>query len=311
MGKQPIADILTLLRECENADEGVLVERRTGELGYDPPSARYTVDPTLTLDYDSSQVHGLAATDDDQLTVNRWKITRTGGSFAVFEETSGPLGSDPDEGVGLFAKEDTLNLETDDQCLDHAAWRVHLGTVNEYRYPQVGIRVHAPALAAKRDDIASVDVSKRIVITDPTSTVTPNDIDLVVEGYEETFNSFEWTIVFNCTPYSPWRIAVVGDDADSQEVPRVGSGTATLASAIDSDDTSLSVTTGTGGLWTTASGDFPMDINIGGERIRLSAISGTSSPQTFTVSSRAVNGVNKTHASGASVEVWEIAQVGL
>jgi hypothetical protein len=36
------------------------------------------------------------------------------------------------------------------------------------------------------------------------------------------------------------------------------------------------VTTGADGLWTTAVGDFPLDINIEGERITLSAISGSS-----------------------------------
>ena len=64
-------------------------------------------------------------------------------------------------------------------------------------------------------------------------------------------------------------------------------------------------------LWTTDPTQFPMDINIGGERITLSAISGITSPQTFTASARSVNGVVKAHTAGEIVEVWQPATLGL
>jgi len=62
-------------------------------------------------------------------------------------------------------------------------------------------------------------------------------------------------------------------------------------------------------VWTTSSADWDTSlsggglyIKIGGEVMQVTAISGASSPQTFTVV-RSVNGIVKTHASGAAVHV--------
>lgn len=74
----------------------------------------------------------------------------------------------------------------------------------------------------------------------------------------------------------------------------------------------------TGGvLWTTSSGDWNTGLNggglfivIGGEEMRVSAITGASSPQTFTVV-RSVNGVTKAHSAGAEVHTRYPTRVGL
>jgi hypothetical protein len=137
------------------------------------------------------------------------------------------------------------------------------------------------------------------------------DVRLVIEGYTETIRHRGWQAQLNPEPFDTWRIAVVSDPTAPEDRPRIGSGTAVLAAGINTTDTSLSVTTGNGGLWTTSVADFPMDINVDGERIRLSAISGGSSPQTFTVSARSVNGAVMAHAAGDSVEVWQPARIGL
>jgi hypothetical protein len=47
-------------------------------------------------------------------------------------------------------------------------------------------------------------------------------------------------------------------------------------------------------------GDFPFDISVGGEVMQVTDITGSASPQTFTVV-RSVNGVSKSQAEGASV----------
>ena len=57
-----------------------------------------------------------------------------------------------------------------------------------------------------------------------------------------------------------------------------------------------------GNLWITTAGFpsmFPFDINVAGERITVTAITGSSTPQTFTVT-RAVNGVSKAQAARRS-----------
>ena len=58
-----------------------------------------------------------------------------------------------------------------------------------------------------------------------------------------------------------------------------------------------------GELWTTDAAQFPLDVEIGGEVVTVSAIAGAASPQTFTLSARSVNGITKSHLAGAPVSV--------
>ncbi|MET7949213.1 hypothetical protein [Micromonospora sp. NPDC005324] len=76
------------------------------------------------------------------------------------------------------------------------------------------------------------------------------------------------------------------------------------------DGTSLSVATAAGPVWTTNVAHVPFDVNVAGERVTVTAISGASSPQTFTVT-RAVNGVEKGHAAGTDVRLWQPLILGL
>ena len=74
---------------------------------------------------------------------------------------------------------------------------------------------------------------------------------------------------------------------------------------MSSSATTLSVATTNSGspLWTTAAADFPFDVTIAGEQITVTNITGTSSPQTFTVT-RSVNGVVKAQSAGAAVALF-------
>ncbi len=53
----------------------------------------------------------------------------------------------------------------------------------------------------------------------------------------------------------------------------------------------------------TGTGDFPFDVAMGGEQIAVTAVTGTSSPQTFTVV-RSKNGVVKAQTAGADVRLF-------
>ena len=91
----------------------------------------------------------------------------------------------------------------------------------------------------------------------------------------------------------------------------------TLAAGITSSATSLSVASTGGTLWTTDSDDWNPALNggglyivVGGERMRVTNITGASSPQTFTVV-RSDNAVVLAHLAGAPVQVAYPARVGL
>jgi hypothetical protein len=94
------------------------------------------------------------------------------------------------------------------------------------------------------------------------------------------------------------------------EVARYGPTASTLASGVNSSATSLSVATTMGPLWTTDPAEFPIPIMIGGERLTVTSISGSSSPQAFVVR-RSVNGVVKSQSAGAAVDLFRPAVYAL
>lgn len=306
MGEQPAGKLLDLLRECEAADGGLLYEHEFG-IGYLSLSERYNRPVALNLDFDSRHHMGMPEpSDDDQYTRNRWTVSRSGGLTGVTaEQTTGTMGTGPG-GVGTWPDSATVNVAADSQLADQASWRVHMCTIDEDRWPGVPLKLHGtpdliPGWLATR-------IGDRINLAHPPDQMTPDTIDAVVEGYTETFDQVTWGVGLNTSPYSPFAVGVLDDTSG-----RLDSGTSTLTADISSSATSFTVTTtNAADLWTTDAAEFPFDIEIwpgsatdtsGGEIITLSSITGASSPQTFNVSARSVNGVVKGHFAGAQVHV--------
>lgn len=297
LGKQPVANALTLFREAAASDHGILYEARNQTaVAYRDLGTLYNQTPTV-LSYTTDLVPPLEPVDDDRLTKNYVIVQRAGGSRGFASQTTGPLSiSAPPNGVGRYEDSQTLSLYTDSQAAEHASWLMHRGTVDELRYPVVNIKLQAaPGII---DAVADLDSGARLQITNTPSKLPPGDIDLIVQGYRETLAQYEWEIVFNCEPASPYTVVTL-DDADLGRLDTDGS---ELASGVNSSATSLSVATTAGPMWTTTPGDWPFDIRVGGEVMTVTAISGSSSPQTFTVT-RSVNGVVKSHSAGADVEL--------
>jgi hypothetical protein len=81
--------------------------------------------------------------------------------------------------------------------------------------------------------------------------------------------------------------------------------------SITETDTTFTVATTLGPRWTTNPADFPLDVMCGGERMRVTAISGTDpAGQTFTAE-RGVNGIAKAHTVGTAVALADPAFVAL
>ncbi|GAA2298254.1 hypothetical protein GCM10010402_66060 [Actinomadura luteofluorescens] len=296
MGPQRVGALLDLLEEAAAADGGILGEARD-EAGfvYRARASMYNQGAALALTYGAP---GLAApfepVDDDQAIRNRVAVSREGGSSAVAELTSGPLSTAaPPDGVGAYDTSATLNVATDDQLANLAGWLLGLGTVDEARYPALGVKLHkTPALLPSA---TALDLGDRATVAGMPPWLPPDDVDALVQGYVETIELTRWRIDCNATPGAPWQVAMRG------EARRDSSGS-TLGAAVGADDTSLTVASA-GVRWTTSAGDFPFDISVGGERMTVTSISGTASPQSFTVV-RAVNGVRKAHTTGARVGLF-------
>ncbi len=313
MGYQPADTFAALIQQPADSSAGLLFEARdqvlTPALVFRTRRSLYNQAAKLTLDHSGHQLSGpLNPVDDDALTRNDVTVQRIGGSSAQQILTSGPLSTQaPPDGVGPYPTNYQLSLFPDSALGNHAGWRLHLGTVDEPRYPQISVNLRHSTFtgsAAMMAAVLSVDIGDRIVITNPPSFLPPDPISLIVQGYSETIGTFEHDIVFNCSPEDPYKVAVLGDAV----LGHADTDGSTLATGVNTTAVSLSVATtgaGTGSpLWTTTAGDFPFDINIGGERMTVTNITGSSSPQTFTVT-RSVNGVVKSQSAGADVRLWQ------
>jgi hypothetical protein len=310
MGPQPSATFVELLRQCEAADGGLLYDGFGPGLGYVCRSSRYNQVAALTLHADADPPHiapPFTPVDDDQRNRNDITASRTGGSSARYVDQTGPLGTGR---IGTYDSSVDLNVDVDSGLLDQAAWRVHLGTVEGLRYPSLNMDLLAtPALAAAWLEVTLTERVDVVNITTRTTQHPPDDLSLAIEGWDETIDHVRWQVAQNNSPQRPWTVNVV-EDAQYGRVETDGS---TLAANITSTATSASVASSTAYIWTTTAtfpADFPFDIEIGGERITVTAITGGSSPQTFTLT-RSVNGVVKAHSAGDAVSLWHPAVIAL
>lgn len=80
--------------------------------------------------------------------------------------------------------------------------------------------------------------------------------------------------------------------------------------AVTETTTAFDVRTTLGPRWTTDPADFPLDVMVNGERMRVTSVSGTGNVQTFYVV-RGVNGIVKPHAAGSDVRLADPAFVTL
>jgi hypothetical protein len=306
MGPQRPAPILDLLGECADADMGVLYESRdVGRLAYRRRTSFNNQPARLALEYavDGHVAPPLEPVDDDQAARNDITVNRTNGSSAHLVQPTGPLSILlPPNGIGPVPGGGTYNVQSDGQLPDMAGWLLHLGTVDDARYPSVHVDLAAgPSLieAAK-----AVQVGDRITIAHPPPECggAGDTLDLLAQGYTETLGEYDWDITYNCTPAGPWAVAILDDPV----LGRADTDGSQLAAGITATATSFQVQVTAGPLWVTTAlnpAEFPLDIRVGGEVMTVGAISGTSSPQTFSSVTRSVNGVVKAQLAGADVRL--------
>lgn len=303
MGPQRAGTLRDLLVECADADLGMLYESR-GALGiaYRTFISLTNQAITLDLDYSAGEISlPFQPVKDDRFSRNDITVTRKEGSEAraVLETGSMSVLPASQGGIGRYAEGVTLNLYTDNQLQDMAGTLLHFGTVGETRYPSIRVNLANPEVVAAglENTVLALNVGDRFTVSNPKSGQTPDQINQLMLGYTETVNSFEHTVDINCVPASPYNIAVL--DANDT---RMDSDTTTLNADVNTVGTSLVVAIADDTLWTTDAGEMPFSITVGGEEMSLTAVSGTASPQTFTVI-RSINGVVKTHKLGTPVHV--------
>ncbi|WP_199553187.1 hypothetical protein [Streptomyces sp. N35] len=306
MGPQRPATLLDLLAECAAVDGGYLGEQRDQmALEYRPRTTLYNQKPALDLDAGRSEIaNPFAPVLDDQRLRNDVTVTRSGGSFARATDTASIVQS------GTYDEQVTLNTAADAQLAGQAAWRVYVGTWPGMRYATLASDFAvAPQVI---DDWLGVQVGDLARVTNLPPQHPAGVVEVLLDGWSETITPTRWNVSANCRPAGPFRIAGVAPADPGNVRPdgpyRVDTSGSHLAAPLTEQGTTLTVTSPQH-PWTTAVLELPFDIEMGGEVMRVHAISGTG-PQIFTVT-RAVNQVTKPHPAGSAVHLAQPALVAL
>lgn len=301
LGAQQEATLLDNWQDAANVDLGRFYESRGAySFEYRARSSLENQDPVMELDYEGGAVLAdLVPTRDDQQTRNDVTVKREGGSSARATLETGPKSI---ASAGRYTDAPTINANVDGDLPDQAAWRLHLGTVAEDRYPTVRVTTANGAVALSR--LLSVGIGSRLVVTNASARRRYDDISQLVSGYTLTLDPYVPVLEVNGTPESPYRVAELDDPAT-----RLDSDSTVTNEALDTTETGIDIVSTDGVTdWINTTDDaaeFPVDIVIGGERMTLTACtspSGVTLAQTMTVT-RSVNGVVKSHATGAEVHL--------
>jgi len=307
LGVQGQADLMGLIREAADTDAGMLYEPPDMlGLGYRTRTSLYNQSPAVTLPY-TALGDALDPVDDDQLVRNDVVVERPGGSSARAVQETGPLSIlPPPAGVGPgYDTQITVGVQYDLMLIDQATWRLHLGTVNRARYPSIPLNMAVNALAGNpvlAVALLELETGDRLAITGLPGWLPPEDVSQLVVGVQETLGSTTHQIRLTTVPELPYRVAVYGTS-------RYGPSSTVTAEDLDATETGVDITTPMGPLWdTTASG---YRIVIGGEVMTVTAVGSPSGTQQTLTVVRSVNGIVKSHSSGALVELADPAVYAL
>jgi hypothetical protein len=311
MGPQRPDTLLNLVQECARTNHGILsTPKGDRTFALRRLDSLYDQTPLVTLNHSTGvfQPGFRPATDDfnprNDVTVNR----RDGGSAQAVREDGPNNALDPgtaDGAVGQYATTYEVNCETDDQAAYSAGWLLNVGTVAAPRFPDIPIELSGNALrndAAAQGALLDLGPGDVMALSNLQKWGLYETSKQMVLGYTERFNTvFRHLITYNAVPYDPYRTGVLDDGALRLDLD------STLASGVTTTATSWSIATVDpfGTLWATTAtlpAEFPFDWMVEGERVTVTAITGASSPQTATVV-RSVNGVVKSHSSGAKVSL--------
>lgn len=271
MGKQGVKSLADLLQECVDTDLALLAESRGGLYAtLRDRTSRYDQRACATIPY--ALLSDLQPVTDDQTVRNDVTVDRDGGASSRQTLSVGTLSTQyPPNGVGPYADEVTLSLYSDGDADDQAMWRLHMGTVDEDRYPTVTINLAHPKLTAQQvADLLDLVPGDRVVITGTPRWMAPGPLSLIALGFTESIDPAGMTLTLTCVPESPYRVLRVGD-TEYGRVDTVGS---YLATAVSSTATSWQVAS-TDTPWVTTAnnpGEFPFDVQCAGEWATVTGI---------------------------------------
>jgi hypothetical protein len=285
MGPQQIDTLVANFQDVAQADGGILTD-----LTYRTRTHIYNQTPVEIEFCDLNGAPELS--DDDQSTRNDVTVARYGGTSVRLVDAAHIAR------YGRYDESVTLNLASADAALQMAGWRLGIGTTESARWPIVPLMISTETQHLLADWLA-LRIGDRITIPHDVPQLPGVEVDLLVQGWTETIYSRRAERTLNCVSASPYDVAVLGAARFDT------AGSTTSGSFVAGTGTSLTVVTAAGSRpWvnsTDHASEFPLHIKVSGVVLNVTAITGSTSPQTFTVTAATVNGVEKTIPSGSAV----------
>lgn len=313
-GPQLIDTLAANAQACEDVDMGLLFgSRHQVGMTYRTRKNLYHQTP-VELDFAAGELSDpLDPAVDTRGVVNDVTVSRPGGSSARSVAETGPLNVNPrhtdPQGVGRYDVAPQVNADTDAQLQGLADWRRFRGTQDVARYPQVPVDLDGLALHHKTALVRAL-VRMRLGDRLDILNLEGEPVAQLVPGYTETISLVRRLLTFNAVPAAVYDVGIFNDPASKYD----SAYSTTAAQITTGTSTSLSVAVEAGRtLWLIGSGSpqFPIDINLLGARVRVTAIAGAASPQTFTIDAIVVNGINKVIPAGTPVRLWSPRRFGL
>lgn len=305
MGAQPIKNYLDQLEECAIVDLGGMGTcRGENAIRYTPLRYFYNQTPAVVLDAAGTQLDEFTPDFDNFLIRNKIRVKRSGGSEYTATATAGRLAAvdTADGGVGIYEDSPEVNMELDTDLPDQAGYRLLQGTIDKPRVPDLSVNLANPEVRADETltrQLIDWHLWQRSQVENADEFDLYDTVDLLTVGLTITLSTFTHRITANCVPYDPYRVL----ELDNDTYDRLDIDGSTLAEALDASETGVDVSNATpnDAYWGT---DTPYDIDIGGERMTVTSVSGTGATQTLTVT-RNVNGLpgGKTHSIGDEVHL--------
>lgn len=275
MGVQPTADIMTLLRECETADQA-RIDDACGPIRFVGRKQRYNASPAISLDASALRVAPSPRHEIGYRT-GRVEVTRDGGATMVADAT------DVLDAGGTTATAQ-VSAANDGSILALAQWILGQGKTPGPRTTRIELDLTAPNCTLTLADWRALAEPVRATVTGIPG--WPDGMNVFVEGGSEDYTLVDGVLALNVTPARQYDVFRRGDRRDGAH--------STIAVAIDDAATALSVSTWQGSKWTTDAGAVPLDIDLYGERCTATAIVGTGMTAYVAVGASA-------HANNASV----------
>ncbi|GAA1026814.1 hypothetical protein GCM10009557_05830 [Virgisporangium ochraceum] len=275
MGAQPAAKVIEIAQECERTGMGRLSERTWG-VHYRPLNTLYNQAPAFELDVAEQQL-GDPFTPKRDVTIIRNEV-----------EVSSPLGrvvwvDEESQSRGRFEDTAAINPDTHLAMLLQAQARVAIGTVPGYRYPSLSTDLgrHEELLPAWQ----ALQLGDRMQVHGARRLGHAEDlVDQLVEGRQQkVWGRRSWRVTLFTSPAAPYTVGVIEGLGGLTSPPWRLDATAEITQAYGAGVTSLSVATTEGPLLSTDSSDYPCDVLVDGVPMRITTVSGASSPQTVTV----------------------------